>query len=149
MEIATETHIAAPIEKVFSVFTDLSRATERIRGIQDIEILEGPAQMAVGTKWKEKREMFGKEATETMWVTELNPSKNYVVEAASHNMKYRSEYTFTPSANGTHVALTFKGEPQTLSAKIFNVIFSIMAGSAKKMLHQDMEDLKQVCESGR
>lgn len=147
MKITTEITIKAPTENVFSVFTDLDHATERIKGIESIEVLEGPAQMKVGTKWKEKRTMFGKEATETMWVTALNPSKSYVVEANSHGMKYRSEYTFTSTEGETHVKLTFEGLPQTLKARVLNIIFSFMAGTTQKMLQQDMEDLKKICES--
>ena len=147
MKVAAEIDIQAPIEKVFSVFSDLNHTADRIQGIKSVEILSGPAQMAIGTKWKETRVMFGKEATETMWVTELTSPQKYVVEAKSHNMKYRSTYNFTPAADGTQVAMTFEGTPQTMGAKIINTIFSFMAGSTKKMLLQDMQDLKEVCEA--
>lgn len=147
MKISTTIDIQTPIEKVFDVFTDLSNLQERVQDIQSIEVLNKPAQMAVGTKWKETRVMFGKAATEIMWVTELKPQKSYIVEAESHGTHYRSEYTFTETATGTHVELTFVGEPQTLTAKVFGVLFALMAGSLKKTLNQDMTDLKKVCES--
>lgn len=147
MEISASIDIQAPIEKVFTVFSDLSKLEDRVQGIQAIEVLEGPLQMEVGTKWKETRIFFGKEATEIMWVTALNPSHNYVVEAESNGTKYRSEYTFTETDTGTQVAMTFSGKPQTFIAKLFGLLFAFMAGSLKKTLIQDLEDLKVVCES--
>ena len=146
MKIDTNITIQAPIETVFTVFTDLSRIEERVAGIQKIEILEGSAQMKVGTKWKETRKMFGKEATETMWVTELASQKSYAVEAESCGTKYRSEYTFTDTEGGTYIEMTFAGTPQTFAAKILSILFCFMAGATKKMLRKDMEDLKGVCE---
>jgi len=35
-----------------------------------IEVLEKPDAGFVGFKWKETRKMFGKEATEIMWITD-------------------------------------------------------------------------------
>ena len=147
MNISATIDIQAPIEKVFTVFSDLSKLEDRVQDIQSIEVLEGPAQMEVGTKWKETRVFFGKEATEIMWVTTLNHLHNYVVEAESNGTKYRSEYVFTETDTGTHVAMTFTGKPQTLVAKLFGLLFYFMAGSLKKTLLQDLADLKTVCES--
>lgn len=147
MIVHAEIDISAPIGKVFSVFTDLTKIEEHINGIQSITVLEGSAQMEVGTKWKESRIMFGKEATEVMWVTALTPTKNYIVEAESNGMKYRSEYVFTEKSNGTRVQMTFTGEPQTFASKLFNIIFFFMAGVTKKALYQDMVDLQKVCEA--
>lgn len=145
MKVSATIDIQASVEKVFSVFTDLSNLADRVKGILSIELLEGPAQMAVGTQWKETRKFYGKEATEIMWVTELQPLKSYAVEAESHGTQYRSDYTFTETENGTRVSMTFVGKPQTLVAKFFGLLFFFMAGSLRKTLQQDMEDLKRAC----
>ena len=146
MKVQTDIIIDAPIEKVFTVFSDLGKAEERIAGIKKIVMIEGPAQMQVGTKWKETREMFGKEADEAMWVVELNENKNYVVLAESHGTKYRSEYTFEKAEEGVKVTMVFEGVPQTFVAKILGAMFFFMKKSMEKMLYQDMFDLKKVCE---
>jgi uncharacterized membrane protein len=146
MKVQTDIIINTPIERVFNVFTDLEKLSERIDGIQSVEVLEKSPQMQVGTKWKETRVMFGKASSETMWVSELNKEKNYVVLAESHGTKYRSEYIFRNTPNGTSVKMTFEGIPVTFISKILGVIFSFMSGSMAKMLHKDMEDLKKVCE---
>lgn len=147
MKVSAAIDIQAPIEKVFIVFTDLNTLEDRVQDIQSIEVLNEPAQMAVGTKWKETRVIFGKEATEIMWVTALNSLQNYTVEAESHGTKYRSQYTFIEIPNGTHVEMIFTGEPQTFVAKMLGLLFFFMTSSMKKTLKKDMEDLKKVCES--
>jgi len=103
--------------------------------------------MEVGTKWRETRVMFGKEATEVMWVTEMNKDKNYVVEAESRGTHYRSEYTFTQQADDVLVQLTFEGIPLTFGTKIMSALFFLFAGMTKKMLLKDMKSLKVLLES--
>ena len=90
--------------------------------------------------------MFGKEADEIMWVTELNQNKNYVVLAESHGTKYRSEYTFEEVEGGVRVVMVFEGVPQTFVARILGAMFFFMKKSMEKMLYQDLLDLKKVCE---
>lgn len=147
MNIQTAITINAPMEKVFSVFSDLASAAERIAGIKSIEVLEGSPQMQVGTKWKETRIMFGKEATEIMWVTSLTLDKEYVVEAESHGAHYTSTYSFQEKDGAVEVSMTFGSEPLTFAAKLMGLMFFLFAGATKKALYQDMEDLKKVCEA--
>ncbi len=146
MKIEAQTLIKSDIETVFDVFTDLEHAEERIQGIKNIEIIDPPAQMQVGTKWRETRVMFGKEADETMWVTELNPNKNYVVEAESHGTHYRSEYNFEETDEGILVKMSFEGIPLSFASKLMGFMFIFFAKSTKKLLEQDMKDLKQFIE---
>ena len=147
MKISSTIVINADISTVFNVFTDLSRAADRLSEISSLEILEGPANMAVGTKWKETRTVFGKEATETMWVSELTKDKSYSVDAESNGTKYHSTFTFTSTGNGTRVVWEFEGIPQTFAAKAMGLLGIIFAGSMKKMLDKDLQDLKIACEA--
>lgn len=147
MKITDAITINAPVERVFSVFTDLEKATSRVKGINSIEVLEGSAQMQVGTKWRESRTMMGKEATEVMWVSELAPNASYIVDAESHGMKYQSKYSFQQNGAATEVKMTFEGTPVSTSAKMMNVLGALFAGASKKALHRDLEDLKIASEN--
>jgi len=102
--------------------------------------------MAIGTKWRETREMMGKDSTEVMWVSELTKDTSYTVDAQSHGTKYRSIFTFEESGNATHVRWVFEGIPQTFFAKLMNITSIIFAGSLRKMLTKDLEELKTTCE---
>jgi hypothetical protein len=70
--ISVTERIEAPAARVFAIATDLRNATAVLSQVQSVETLEGPdAPLAVGTRFRETRVMFGREATETMTVTDL------------------------------------------------------------------------------
>lgn len=144
MKIEFSRIIKAPINKVFDVFSDISQADSRISGIKEIEILEGGK--GLGTKWKETRVMFGKDATEIMWISEFEPNKSYTVDAESNGMKYRSVYNFKEMEDGTKVEGSFEGTAQTTGAKIFSYLAFMFAPSMRKAFMADMDDLAKVCE---
>lgn len=139
--------INADRKRVFEVFRDLDKAAANVGGITKVEVLAGPAQLNLGTKWRETRTMFGKEATEEMWVTAFEQDVSYVAEAESRGTHYRSEYRFTPQGSGTRVDLTFEGVPVSFGAKLTGVLGVLFAGGAKKALHKDLVDLKRACET--
>jgi hypothetical protein len=47
---------------VWAAITDIENASEIISGIENIEILEKPANGLVGLRWRETRKLFGKSA---------------------------------------------------------------------------------------
>ena len=147
MKIDVTTNIEAPVEKVFDLFTDLSSIEAKVPGIISIEVLEGPHKMQVGTKWRETREFMGKEATETMVITELTPNKSYTAEAASHGMEYTSTYHFEETAKTTSVTLNFTGKPITLAAKLMTPIAFLFQSATTKAFEKDMLELKAAVEN--
>jgi carbon monoxide dehydrogenase subunit G len=144
--ITVSTHVSAPIERVFEVFTDLDKAVERIPDIVALEVLsEGPFR--VGTRWRETRVMFKKEATEEMWVTGCDPPKSYTVDAESHGMRYSTLFSFAADGDGTKVSWDFSGTALTLGAKVMSPILNVlMRGTMKKCMLRDLEALRDVCE---
>lgn len=141
----TEKLIAAPPERVFAASSDFASAADTISAIEKMEVLtEGP--VGVGTKFRETRKMFGKEAKETMEVTEFEPPRRYVLIANSHGSIYRSEYTFEPEGAGTRVTLSFEATPQTFMAKVLGVIFRLFLKKMISMCDADLEDLKNHVE---
>ena len=147
-EITVSTNVSAPIDQVFDVYTELEKAVERIPDITALEVLsEGP--FGEGTRWRETRVMFKKEATEEMWVTGFNPPKSYTVEAESHGMRYSTKFLFAPEGNGTKVSWSFTGTALTRGAKIMAPIFNVlMKGTMTKCMRRDLEALRDVCERG-
>ena len=146
--LTVSTQVAAPVDQVFAVFTELDKAAERIPDITALEVLtDGP--FGEGTRWRETRLMFKKEATEEMWVTGFDPPRSYTVEAASHGMKYATLFRFTEEGGGTKVSWTFEGTPQTLGTKIMAPVLNLMMkGVMKKCMLGDLEALRDVCERG-
>ena len=145
--IVVSTQVAAPLERVFEVFTDLANAAERIPSITELEILsDGP--FGDGTRWRETRVIMKKEATEEMWVTGFNPPHGYTVEAQSHGMLYQTRFDFEFDGERTKVSWTFDGKPLTIMTKLTAPIFAVLFRSfSKRCMLEDMEALRDVCES--
>lgn len=145
MNIQLSREMGASAERVYAVFTDLHGAADRVGGIESIQVLtDGP--FGVGTRWIETRKMMGKLATETMWITAMDPPKSYTAEAESCGTHYTSTYTLEPTASGTRVTLSFVGRPITLTAKLLMPLGTLLMGRAiKKMVAKDLDDLAAAC----
>jgi len=145
MKITTDCQINAPVAEVFEMFSDLQQLEEHVQAITRIELLtSGP--VGVGTKFKETRVMFGKESSEVMEISRFSPPEHLREEAHSHGMHYVSDWTFQEENGLTTVTITFRGQAQTLTAKLMGLMFSFMAGSMKKAFQNDMNDLKTKLE---
>ena len=150
----TET-INAPIDRVFAIATDLPNCHEWVEGIDSIEVLE-PApdaadnigQVGRGFKWRETRTMFGKKATEVMWITDWSPPTGYTVEARSHGSHYLTPITFEDLGNGqTKMAMSFNATPETFGAKVMMKVFSFMTKKLAKCVADDLADIKRASEA--
>ncbi len=138
--------VQAPIHRVWEHFTDIEGAPRRISGIDSVEVLSD-VPFGPGYRWRETRTMFGREATEEMWVTDLRQPAFYEVAAASHGTEYLSRYDFVDGPEGTIVSLTFTGTPRSTTAKAMNVLTGWMAkGQVAKMLRRDLDELAAICE---
>ncbi|MFC1609878.1 SRPBCC family protein [Myxococcota bacterium] len=147
MKVVAKEKIQARRDDVFVVFTDLEGATKRIEGIKEIEFLS-ETRSGLGVRWRETRVMFGKEATEDMEITALDPPDSYVVEAESHGTHYASVFSFRDADDGaTEVTWEFEGKPLSLFAKLMTPLGFLMSGSLRKMLQKDLADLRRSVEA--
>lgn len=145
MKVTSEIIINAPIGRVFEVFSDIEHAAERIQAITRVEILS-EVREGKGTKWRETRKIYGKEATEEMEITDFQPNKRYTVEANSHGTLYITVFEFTAIEGGAKVTIEFEGKPLTFASKAMSALGPLMAGQVKKGLDSDLKDLKAACE---
>lgn len=146
-KVSVTKSIAAPVEIVFALATDIERFPERIKGITKVEKLT-PGPVGVGTRFRETRIMFKKEATEEMEFTSLEPNRGYTLGCESCGCRYSSRFTFEPEGSGTKMTMEFEAQPLTFFAKVMGVLIGwMMSGMIKKCVAQDMEDLKTAAES--
>ena len=139
-------HIAAPPERVFQLSTDLDGWSERISGIVRVEKLtDGP--VGVGTRFRETRVMFKKETTEEMEFTVFEPNQAYAVGAISCGCQFETRFDFVPDQGGTRVEMKMESKPLTFMAKLMSPIGALMAGSMRKLLEKDLDELKAAAES--
>ena len=145
--LVIEKRINAPVERVFSVMTDLERWPENIEAITKVEKLT-PGPVGSGTQFKETRVMFGKEHTETMRFEDVVPNKGYTLAANSCGVEYASVHTLTPDAQGTLLRMEMHSKPVTLGAKITSPIMGVMLkGTMRKMISKDFDEVAHACES--
>ncbi|MGM0575218.1 MAG: SRPBCC family protein [Myxococcota bacterium] len=121
MHISISEAIHAPIEAVFDAMTDPEGHAERIPAITRCEVLtDGP--VGAGTRFRETRVMFGKEATEEMEFTEFDRPHGYLLEAHSHGMNYRTRHTLTREGDAIRVTLDFHGTLQNPVARVMGLL---------------------------
>jgi len=138
--------ISAPAERVFRMMCDLEKAPERIDDIKKLEVLtEGP--FGVGTRWRETRVMFGKEATEEMEVVGVDPGVGYTVRAESHGTKYVTTMACqSKGIDACRVEFTFGWTPVSLFARVMSPLAFLMKGTLRKCLERDLNCLKRAAE---
>lgn len=147
MELKTHIQINASKEKVWSIISDIENSKENISAIENIEILEPPTNGLLGLKWQETRTMFGKQATEIMWITDSSENEFYQTRAESHGAIYISRLWLEEGNNGTLLSMSFDGTPVTFGAKFMSTVLGWMfKGATKRALQKDLEDIKNAAE---
>lgn len=134
-------------EAIWRVITDIENASATISGIEKIEILEQPESGLAGLKWRETRTLFGKTATEDMWITESAENEFYETRAESHGSVYISNIRISAQPNGNALTMTLDAKPQSVMAKLLSIPMGLLfKGATKKALLQDLIDIKAAVE---
>lgn len=139
---------AAPVETVWEVATDLAHASSTIGGITSTQVLtQGP--FGVGTRWRETRTMLGRDASEEMEITAVEPGRSYTALAESSGMRYTTTWELVPTDDGTEIVMRFSGEPTNRISRLMSPLTGLMASSVEKAMRADMADLARAAESRR
>ena len=146
MKITVETTIQRPRDEVFEAFTDIPGAPARITGIDRVKPL-GDGPFAPGYAWQETRTMLGKQVTEHMEVTQVDTPARYRVESDSRGTHYTTDITFADAGPAsTRVEMTFSGQPRSLSARLMSLLGFLFAGTFRKLLQKDLDDMRASLE---
>ncbi|MCR9201945.1 MAG: SRPBCC family protein [Planctomycetaceae bacterium] len=135
-----EQHSDASPAEVFALAADFPNAANHVSGITRVEMLT-PGDPGVGTRFRETRIMFGREAVEEMEVTDFQPNHSYTIEANSCGSHFRTRLTTSPAENGTQITMETTITPTTLFAKLMSPMAALMAAPLKKCLTEDLSDL--------
>ncbi|MGE3809490.1 MAG: SRPBCC family protein [Gemmataceae bacterium] len=139
-------HVEAEPQMVFEACTDFASLAQRVKGIEKVEMLtDGP--VGVGTRFRETRIMFGKEATEEMEVTAFEPGKGFTLEANSCGCRFISHHSFQAEGKGTQLTLSIESRPLTFFAKLMTPVGWLFQGMMKKCVEQDLDNLKKSVEA--
>jgi carbon monoxide dehydrogenase subunit G len=147
MIVTVEIAINKPKESVWNAITDIENCQSMISSIIKINVLHKPSAGLIGLKWEETREMFGKEAMETMWITDSVVNEYYCTRAESHGSVYITRLSLKDSGDTTLLTMSFNAIAQTGIAKILSLLMGpLIRKSIKKALIKDLQDIKAFVE---
>ncbi|MCL1600441.1 MAG: SRPBCC family protein [Actinomycetia bacterium] len=149
MNLDVSRDVSAPADIVWTIMTDLENSVDTISAIQSVEILSEPQAFAVGTKWRETRTMFGKRATEEMWVTEVDPGTSYMVAAESHGARYTTIMkVIATGEDSSRISMNFGAEPTGTMAKVMGAtIGKLFESATRKAIAHDLDDIAAAAEA--
>ena len=148
MNISTSIEINSSTDRVWYAITDIENAQDRLSEIVSLKVLEKPDEGLVGLKWTETRKVFGKEATETMWITEYEDGKYYQTRAENHGAVYISRLSLSPVGENTLLTMSFEGTSESFWVRLISGCFGfLMKGSMVKLIEKDLADIKHYVEN--
>jgi hypothetical protein len=134
---------------IWAAITDIENASKIISGIENIEVLEKPANGLVGLKWRETRMLFGKPATADKWITDAVENQFYKTRAEDNGFVFLSTMSISENNGAMTLTSAHDSQPQTLGAKVMSIPMGLFfKGVAKKALLQDLNDIKSAVEKG-
>ena len=145
MRMSVETLIDAPPHGVFAILADLHAWPSVISAIAGGH---APRRaVAVGTRFRETREMFGRKATEEMTVAEIEPPRRLILTAFNHGTAYRVEHLLAAEGTGTRVTLAFEGRPVATPRRgCCCRLACSFRGTVRRQLASDLADLGREAE---
>ena len=141
-------HVNAPVDAVWRVITDIPGSARTLSSVSRVEILT-PGEYVEGFRWRETRKMMGKEATEEMWVADVDAPASTTVKAASNGADYTTRFTLTPADGGTRLAMFFGAEletPGTLSRLMMALFGKLGLRVARKQMAKDLDEIAAKAE---
>ena len=145
-----EAHVTIKGSKaaIWAAITNIENASEIISGIENIEVLEKPANGLVGLKWRETRMLFGKPATAEKWITDAAENEFYQTRAEDGGFVFLTTKRLSESSAGTTLTESHESKPQTFGAKLSIPMLFLFKWVIRKALLQDLKDIKAAVEKG-
>jgi hypothetical protein len=132
---------------VWAAITDIENAVNTISEIDNIEVLEKPANGLVGLRWRETRMLFGKPATAEKWIIEAAENESYTTKAESDGFVFLCSKRISEGSGGITLTESHDSRPQGLVAKLMSIPMGLFfKGVVKKAVLQDLGDIKAAVE---
>ncbi|SDR83769.1 SRPBCC family protein [Paraoerskovia marina] len=146
-EIIETRVVDAPHEAVWDVLTDIRNAATTLRGVENIELVDGD-EYEVGLRWRETRKVFGMRATEEMWVASVDPQSSTRVDADNGGVHYSTRFDLTPIGDKTRIVVRFSSagpvSPSAVQRATTAVFGRLGERMTRSMLRSDLADIEKV-----
>jgi hypothetical protein len=143
--VTVATEIAAPVERVFQVFTDLEHNAARVSNIRKIELLT-IGGLRLGTRWLETREVLGREDTAEMEITAYERNRTYTITHHKAGVRINAVFTFLPKDHQTIVRVEFDLQSGGLPPGTLAPVRWAIADKVRDVIGHDLADLKEFIE---
>src|SRR5262245_35672876 len=154
MLVEAQVTINASKAAIWAAITNIEHASEIISGIEKIEVLEKPANGLgglglVGLRWRETRMLFGKPTTVEKWITDAAENEFYKTIAEDGGFVFLTTMRISESGDGSMTLISsHDSQPQTIGAKLSIPMLFLFRGVMKKIILQDLSDIKAAVEEG-
>lgn len=140
--------VATSPERVWRVLTDIPGAADTLSGVDSVEMLSEPPY-GVGTRWRETRTMFGKKATEELWVTAMDAPRSTAIETEFSGTHYTTTFTVVSEGEGSILSMQFGGEMVSDSGWqrfLWKAFGKAWMRAAAKTMRVDLDDIAAKAE---
>ena len=131
---------------IWAAITNIANASEILSGIENIEVLEKPANGLVGLRWRETRMLFGEPATVEKWITDAAENEFYKTRAEDRGVVFITTLRISESSGGITLTSSHDSKPQGIVARLMSIPMVLFRGVAKMALLQDLNDIKSAVE---
>jgi uncharacterized protein YndB with AHSA1/START domain len=143
--IKVSNFVAAPVERVFPLFTDIERGSALVSDIKRIEMLtSGPVRR--GTRWRETRETMGMSDSAEMEITSFERNRMYTITHYKAGVQIDTTFWFEPVVGGTNVSIEFELESGGLPPGLLAPLGWALERKVTQVLSHDLADLKHAVE---
>ena len=143
----TRTHvtrtISAPLDRVFDCVAHIGNFSKAIPDITNVEFLS-EAQAGVGTRFKETRNMNGREATVELEVTEFVENDYIRIVSDTHGTVWDTVFKVEGVGDQTKLDMVMDAKAYKLLPKLMN---PLIKGMIQKAIEKDMDSVKIYCET--
>ncbi len=148
MIVSAAVTINGPKAAVWTAMTNIANAAEIISGIEKIEVVDKPANVLVGLRWRETRMLFGKPATVEKWITEAKENGFYKTRAEDSGFVFLTTNRISEGSGGVTLTSAHETKPQGFVASLKSLPMVFFKGMIKKTILQDLNDIKKAVERG-
>lgn len=149
MQLEVSRHTSASPDEAWAVLTDVEGSVEHLSAVTAVQRLDDIEGFGVGSRWRETREMFGREASEELEVTAVEEGRSYTVEADNRGTHYTSVVTVEPDGAGSRITMTFGAEQSSgrFGRLVARTVGKAFEGATRKALQQDLDDVAAAAEA--
>jgi uncharacterized protein YndB with AHSA1/START domain len=143
--IRVSNFIAAPVERVFQLFTDIEHGPAHVSDIKNIEMLT-PGPVRLGTRWRETRDLVGVKDSAEMEITSFERNHTYTITHHKAGVQMATTFWFEAVSGGTNVSIEFELESGGVPPGLLAPLGWAIEGKVKQVLSHDLSDLKHAVE---